>query len=158
MKNFKTNSVTRRLCALILSLAFCIGMLGATTAFAAEPSVSENEEYASISAVSPRVTQLMMGYTGDYVTGNKVLGSFTIQRTNPIVTYQMVTIAYSYEDRYHNHNARLVFKSSVDTPSVYINDTLSGTTSLKLTTGVQYTVTIEPGCTSDYMASVSVYY
>lgn len=157
MKTLK--NATHRFFAFVLAFAMAVGIFSSTTAFAAEASktkpVTENMEVAT-----SRVTNLMSGSTHDYVTGNKVLGSFTIPKdTWGIVPTQLVTIAYVYEDLNHSHNAKLVFRSSNSSASIYLTPSAKlETTTLNLNRNENFTVTIEPGCTGEYMASVSVYY
>lgn len=163
MKTFKNNFVARRLWAFALVFAFAIGMFGNTTAFAAEaqdlPLASNVNE-----AVTPRVTSVLFSSTHGYVKGNFTLANrCNIERpSSSSGDYRMFTIAYSFEDNHDTkHPATLVFRSEDHTTSIHLNDTTKngiGYDSVQLYYNKPYKVIIYPGCTSEYMASVSVYY
>lgn len=156
MKTFKNE--IHRFFAFVLAFAMAVRIFGSTTAFAAETQDSDLITEVN-ETVTPRVTSVLFKSTGDYVTGNFYLGQFTVKKPPlSINTTRMLTIAYSYEDRYHNHQATLEFKSDVHTTAIHLDDAISGSDSVLIYYGVPYTVTIIPGCTADYMASVSVYY
>lgn len=144
MRLFKENIITRKIFSLIFVLIFSIGLLGSTTAFANERTIN------------PRTTVVSHGSTGDYVTGSKVLSTFTATRT----TY---TVSYFYESL-DAQNGQMIFVNNSTGQhmagyTLINNPSNAGTLSIALQRGITYRVMIVPANNSrSYMCSYNIYY